>query len=446
MWQQALLPFEPVADSTISARALLEAYSNTHKAVKASLTNGLVVGREGDYAETNEVDYAKQQEVEVKAKAVYGMQQDRRNIWANVIIQVLLHVPTFSDYVGAHACSESNMCPAGILRNISSELKQNGKKWGNEHSNKVFDNQDGKENAQDASEALTRLFSLVKRCEQNGNTTAEVPIDRLVGIKLQTTCTDGEGHVSVTPVIFNHEMFTNVTTASCVTVCELLKQSMAPVDIPDYDCTQCVAKVAATQTTMYLPPLPPVLLVTLTRTEDSNGVQFVQPVYLPGSKLQYKLRAVICYNNKNNKYWLVVKKMGAGGISSWIKAEDNKVTSISEKTLASSKYGKVAQIIIYEQETEEAAAKAEKEAAAEAKANEEVATTTYTSISSSSSSSSMQRTHNGTTGRIGTTTITTTTSLPMIFPPTHTQENAVQINRAAEKDLDEVATTALNYA
>jgi hypothetical protein len=352
------------------------------------------------------------------------MQQDRRNIWANVIIQVLLHVPTFSDYVGAHACSKSNMCPAGILRNISSELKQNGKKWGNEHSNKVFDNQDGKENAQDASEALTRLFSLVKHCEQSGNTTAEVPIDRLVGIKLQTTCTDGEGHVSVTPVIFNHEMFTNVTTASCVTVCELLKQSMAPVDIPDYDCTQCVAKVTATQTTMYLPPLPPVLLVTLTRTEDSNGVQFVQPVYLPGSKLQYNLRAVICYDNKNSKYWLVVKKMGAGGISSWIKAEDNKVTSISEKTLASSKYGKVAQIMIYE-----------------AKANEEVATTTYTSISS------MQRTHNGTTGRIGTTTITTTTSLPMIFPPTHTQENAVQINRAAEKDLDEVATTALlNYA
>ena len=34
---------------------------------------------------------------------------------------------------------------------------------------------------------------------------------------------------------------------------------------------------------------------------------------------------------------------------------------------------------------------------------------------------------------------------------THTQKeaeaaNAVQINRAAEKDLDEVATTALNYA
>ena len=384
-------------------------------------------------------------ELEAKAKAVYGMQQDRRNIWANVIIQVLRHVPTFSDYVGAHACSESNTCPAGILRNISSELEQNGKKWGNEHSNEVFDNLDGKENAQDASEALTRLFSLVKRCEQNGNTTAEVPIDRLVGIKLQTTCTDGEGHVSVTPVIFNHEMFTNVTTASCV--CDLLKQSMAPVDIPDYNCTQCVAKVAATQTTMYLPPLPPVLLVTLTRTEDSNGVQFVQPVYLPGSKLQYTLRAVICYDNKNSKYWLVVKKMGAGGISSWIKAEDNKVTSISKKTLASNKYGKVAQILIYEQETEEAAAKAEKEAAAEAKANEEVATTTYTSISSSSSSSSMQRTHNGTTGRIGTTTITTTTSLPMIFPPTHTQENAVQINRAAEKDLDEVATTALlNYA
>ena len=51
---------------------------------------------------------------------------------------------------------------------------------------------------------------------------------------------------------------------------------------------------------------------------------------------------------------------------------------------------------------DQAEAKAKKEAAAEAKANEEVATTTYTSISS------MQRTHNGTTGRIGTTTITTT--------------------------------------
>ena len=282
-------------------------------------------------------------------QAVHGMAKNPNKIWANVVIQVLLHVPTFYDYVGAHTCSKGNTCPAGILRSLRlfSELEDNEEGWGNEQVNQVFDKLDDNNPAQDASEALTRLFSAIKRCEQDGNSAAEVPLDRLLGIRSKITITDGTGHVSVTPVIVNH-LITNVPKSTTISyIRDLLEKSIAPVEISDYDCRLCSTKVAAKQTTEYFPPAPPVILVTLTRMEDKNAcVHFEQPVNLPGSTLQYNLTGVICYNHTRDQYWVVVKKMGAGGMQTWIKAEDTKVRSITMKTLQS--YGKVAQILVYE--------------------------------------------------------------------------------------------------
>jgi hypothetical protein len=263
--------------------------------------------------------------------------------WANVVLQVLLHVPSLWAHVLAHDCSrESKMCPAGVLKKLSSDLKPETT-WGSEHCDKVFQDL-GK--IEDASEAFTKVFNAIKDCEGGS---AIVTVDKLVGVGSNTTTEDCHGHKSVSPATYNFGVsLITSELKSRIEIDDLLKQWMAPVAISNYYCTECRTKVDAKQTTAYFPPPPAVLVVTLGQDSKGPGVHDVlDPVILPGTNLQYNLSAVICCN-ATAKYWAVVKKMEAGRIPTWIKADDTTVKSIQWRTLQGKRYGKAAVVLIYE--------------------------------------------------------------------------------------------------
>ena len=96
--------------------------------------------------------------------------------WANVVLQVLLHVPSLWAHVLAHACSSSTrMCPAGILKKLSSARNLGPETtWGKEHCDEVFQDLD---DTQDALEGLTQVFNAIRDCEGES-----VSVDRLVGV------------------------------------------------------------------------------------------------------------------------------------------------------------------------------------------------------------------------------------------------------------------------
>ena len=264
--------------------------------------------------------------------------------WANVVLQVLLHVPSLWAHVLAHDCSSSTrMCPAGVLKKLSSDLESETT-WGSEHCDKVFQ---GLGEIEDASEAFTKVFNAIRDCEGGS---AIVTVDKLVGVGSTTTIEDCHGHKSVSPATYNFGVSLITSELKSRTVVDdLLKQWIALVAISNYDCKECLTKVAATQTTAYFPPPPAVLVVTLGQDSKGPGVHLLDPVLLPGTDLvlQYNLSAVICWNT-TAKYWAVVKKMEAGSKVTWIKADDKTVKSIGWKTLRNEKYGKAAVVLIYE--------------------------------------------------------------------------------------------------
>ena len=293
--------------------------------------------------------------------------------WANGVLQVLMHVRSVWAHVQAHDCGSSpRKCPAGILKQLSSEL-QPGTTWGNERSSQVFQFMDSNENLpDDAPEALTRTFAAIKNCEQSGDATAKVPVDGLVGIRSDaTTSCLAKNHQSTPISSLNFGCTVNVpASASRTQIKDMVERCIAPAagDIADYNCDQCKIKVPAKQTTVYVPPPPTALMVTLVRSGTKKDhhrfcVEMKQPVCLPGSSLQYNLAAVICCHQE--QYFAVVKKIGAGGQPVWIKAEDNKVHSIKLDTLFGKNYGSWADILIYET-TEGDEEAADKEAAEEA--------------------------------------------------------------------------------
>ena len=263
--------------------------------------------------------------------------------WANVVLQVLLHVPSLWAHILAHACSSSTKdCPAGILKKLSSALGPETI-WGNEHCDKVFQDL-GK--IGDPSEALSKVFSAIKECEGlSMNVTGSV--DRLVGVGSTTTIKDSIGHKSVSSPTYNCGFSLNSSKLTSRTPIEtLLQQSIAPFALADYVCEKCPERVVAEKTTAYFPPPPAVLFVTLNLDSSGPGVEFMQPVVLPGTSFQYNLAAVICF--KDDQYWAVVKKMDGREPPVWIKAADKRVMSIRWKTLAGESYGKAAVILIYE--------------------------------------------------------------------------------------------------
>jgi len=264
--------------------------------------------------------------------------------WANVVLQVLLHVPSLWAHILAHACSISTKdCPAGILKKLSSALLGPETIWGNEHCDKVFQDL-GK--IEDPSEALSKVFSAIKECEElSMNVTGSV--DRLVGVGSTTTIKDSIGHESVSPPTYNCGFSLNSSKLTSRTPIEtLLQQSIAPFALTDYACEKCPERVVAEKTTTYFPPPPAVLFVTLNLDSSGPGVEFLQPVFLPGTLFQYNLAAVICF--KADQYWAVVKKMDGRKPPVWIKAFDRRVIGISWRTLAGISYGKAAVILIYE--------------------------------------------------------------------------------------------------
>jgi hypothetical protein len=269
------------------------------------------------------------------------MKKNASRVWANAILQVFMHVPSFWAHVLEHTCSSSKKCPAGILKQLS-ELKPATTSWGNEHCDEVFQHLD---DCDDASEALTKLFTAMKECEGE-DVSAKVSVDRLVGIRLKTTIMDCKGHESDTPSTYNYGFMVDVSSLSIRTpIQNLLDESSPPVTLLDYACDKCPTKVPAKKTTTYLPPPPAVLCVVLTQDSSGPGVHFVKPVHLPGTKVQYNLAAVVCFKSH---YWAIVKK-GADMEPVWIKADDEKATSITLKTLRSPGYGTAAEILIYEQ-------------------------------------------------------------------------------------------------
>jgi len=264
--------------------------------------------------------------------------------WANVVLQVLLHVPSLWAHILAHACSISTKdCPAGILKKLSSALLGPETIWGNEHCDKVFQDL-GK--IEDPSEALSKVFSAIKECEElSMNVTGSV--DRLVGVGSTTTIKDSIGHESVSPPTYNCGFSLNSSKLTSRTPIEtLLQQSIAPFALTDYACEKCPERVVAEKTTTYFPPQPAVLFVTLNLDSSGPGVEFLQPVFLPGTLFQYNLAAVICF--KADQYWAVVKKMDGRKPPVWIKAADKREMSICWKTLSGMSYGKAAVILIYE--------------------------------------------------------------------------------------------------
>lgn len=262
--------------------------------------------------------------------------------WANVVLQVLLHVPSLWAHVLAHDCkSETRMCPAGVLKKLSSDLESKTT-WGSEHCDKVFQDLGGIE---DASEAFTQVFNAIRDCE---GSSAIVTVNKLVGVGSTTTIEDCHGHKSVSPATYNFGVSLITSELKSRTgIDDLLKQWIAPVAISDYDCKECQAKVDAKQTTAYFPPPPTVLVVTLGQDSKGPGVHLLDPVLLPGTHLQYNLSAVICCKD-TAKYWAAVKKMEAGSKVTWIKADDKTVKSIALRTLQNKEYGKAAVVLIYE--------------------------------------------------------------------------------------------------
>jgi hypothetical protein len=269
------------------------------------------------------------------------MKKNESQVWANAIFQVMLHVPSFWAHVLEHTCKSSKKCPAGILKQLS-ELKPATTSWGDEHCDEVFQHL---KDCDDASEALTKLFTAMKECEGE-DVSAKVSVDRLVGIGLKTTIMDCKGHESDTPSTYNYGFMVPVSSLPSRTpIQNLLDESNPPVKLLDYACDKCLTKVEAKKTTTYLPPPPAVLCVHLTQDSSGPGVHFVKPVHLPGTKVQYTLAAVICFKNH---YWATVNK-GTDKEPVWIKADDEKATSIQLKTLRSPGYGTAAEILIYEQ-------------------------------------------------------------------------------------------------
>ena len=290
--------------------------------------------------EAKEKKAAEKEDSSNESPSVHGMANNSDKNWANVVLQVLLHVPSLWAHVKAHVCRTS-MCPAGVLKKLSSDLGH-ATTWGNQHCNKVF--QDLGE-IEDASEAFTKVFNAIRDC---GGGSAIVTVDKLVGVGSTTTIEDCCGHKSFSSPTYNFGVsLITSELKSRIEIDDLLKQWIAPVDISNYDCKECLTKVDAKQTTAYFPPPPAVLVVTLGQDSKGPGVHFLNPVLLPGTDFRYNLSAVICCIG-TAKYWAVVKKMEAGRISTWIKADDTTVKSIKLKTLQDKSYGKAAVVLIYE--------------------------------------------------------------------------------------------------
>ena len=297
-------------------------------------------------AKVEEAESLQKEQVEAvrqSFQAVHGMEMNPDKNWANVVLQVLLHVPSLWAHVLAHACSSSTrMCPAGILKKLSSARNLGPETtWGKEHCDEVFQDLD---DTQDALEGLTQVFNAIRDCEGES-----VSVDRLVGVGSTRTIEDCKGHKSVSPPNFNYGVTLNLSQLKSRTeIQHLLEQWIAPVAILNYACKDCPDKVEAKQTTAYFPPPPAVLVVTLGHDSKGPGVHFLQPVFLPGTEIQYSLCAVIGCNAAKDHYWAVVKKMMDRKPPTWIKADDKKVTTILGSTLENKSYGKAAVVLVYE--------------------------------------------------------------------------------------------------
>jgi hypothetical protein len=132
--------------------------------------------------EAKEKKAAEKEDSSNESPSVHGMAKNSDKNWANVVLQVLLHVPSLWAHVKAHVCRTS-MCPAGVLKKLSSDLGH-ATTWGNEHCDKVFQDL---LNIGDASEALTHVFNAIKDCE---GSSVIASVDKLVSFGSKTTTVD----------------------------------------------------------------------------------------------------------------------------------------------------------------------------------------------------------------------------------------------------------------